>query len=170
MLVHWIANAWVQSTSVISRSVPKSAFSCSPVAQAQNLWHRLKVTAFSSEAFCWRWFPWMTQCHDMTHNLGTLETNISLSGNQQYWRWSCLPETPLTKWVFQSIPCGILVSVLGRHCVSVAGSSSQQLLDLSQVPSSGFKCQKKKDVAKLSCYLSCCFWGRQGHTPTGICN
>lgn len=38
------------ASSVISRPVPKNAFPCSPVAQAQNFWHRLKVTPFPCEA------------------------------------------------------------------------------------------------------------------------
>lgn len=47
-----------------------------------------------------------------------------------------------THKVFQSITCRMLVSVLGRHFVSVAGSSRQHLFDLNQL------CQVQDSGAK----------------------
>lgn len=134
--MHWIAN-----TSVISRSVPKNAFPCSPVAQAQNFWHRLKVTPFPSEAFCWNWVPWMTQCHDRWPIIWLLW--------KQTFLWVAIrsTESGATCWRHHSqSKCS---RVLERHCVSVTGSSCQHLFDLNQL------CHIQDSGAKKMMLQSC---------------
>lgn len=69
-------------------------------------------------------------------------------GNKHFSEWQSvvlkveLLAGDTTHRVFQSIPCGMLVSVLEMHCVSVTGSSSQHLFDLNQL------CQVQDSGAK----------------------